>query len=106
MADPQPTEKSVFLAAIEIGPATERAAFVDRACAGNPGLCAAVEALLLAHEQLLRLLDATAAAAPTLDEPPPERPGKAVGPYKLLEAIGEGGMGTVWLAQQTEPVRR
>src|SRR5262249_4465415 len=101
------SEKSIFLQAIEMTSATERAAYLDQACAGNPTLRAEVEALLLAHETPQRVLDAAEAITPTTDQvSPPEKPGMLIGPYKLLQQIGEGGMGIVFMAEQQEPVRR
>src|SRR5262245_34793240 len=106
MAEQHQSGRSVFLAAVEIGSRTARAAFLDEVCAGNPPLRAEVEALLQAHEQPQRLLD-TPAGIPTLDESQLlEGTGTVIGPYKLLHPIGEGGMGTVFLAEQTQPVQR
>jgi serine/threonine protein kinase len=101
------TDESIFAAALAIGSPSERATYLDRACAGRPDLRREVEALLAAHAADNPL------DRPPMDlirtgayEPPREQPGVSVGPYKLLQEIGEGGMGTVFLAEQTEPVRR
>src|SRR5262249_33679284 len=92
--------------ALEITSAAERAAFLDRACGANQALRAEVEALLRAHEHSGDLLDLPENSAVTTDLSGREGPGTVIGPYKLLEPIGEGGMGAVWMAEQTEPIQR
>src|SRR6516225_10160713 len=106
MSEPSLPEESIFAQALEITSAAERAAFLDRACGDNQGLRAEVEALLRAHEQSGDLLDLPEKPPVTTDLPGHERPGTLLGPYKLLEPIGEGGMGSVWMAEQTEPIQR
>src|SRR5262245_4345093 len=111
-ADPNPA-KAIFLEAVERHTPDQWPAFLDRACAGQPELRGQVEALLGAHREVgtaqHRELAEGADPSPvaTIDLlPVTEGPGTVVGPYKLVEPIGEGGMGTVWMAQQTEPVKR
>jgi WD40 repeat protein/serine/threonine protein kinase len=101
---------SILGEAAECRSPEERAAFLDEACAGDAGRRARVEALLRAHQAAGNFLrDNAPPSEPiaTTDEPPvPERPGAVVGAYKLLEQIGEGGFGVVFMAEQTKPVRR
>ena len=100
--------ETVFGEAMAIGPPAERAAYLDQACGGDDALRRQVESLLDAHSRAGSFLDGhgvspTLALAPAS---PPEGPGAIIGPYKLLEEIGEGGMGTVYMAEQSQPIRR
>jgi serine/threonine protein kinase/tetratricopeptide (TPR) repeat protein len=97
--------ESLFAAALE-KPAAERAAYLEQACAGDAALGRRLDALLRAREAAGSFLEAPAHALAPAEEPFSERPGVAVGPYKLLEQIGEGGFGVVFLAEQQQPIRR
>ncbi len=95
--------EAIFSEALEIPSVEGRAAYLDRACAADPDLRCQVESLIDAHDRAGRFL-----ASPTVsfDSGAPEPVGSTVGPYKLMEQIGEGGMGVVYVAEQTQPVRR
>jgi eukaryotic-like serine/threonine-protein kinase len=101
-------ERDIFIAALETGDPTERAALLDDACQADAELRKRVERLLDVHErQESFILDSPPAGfAATVDQPINERAGTVIGPYKLLEQIGEGGFGVVYMAEQQRPVRR
>jgi tetratricopeptide (TPR) repeat protein len=109
-------ELDLFEAAIASADPVQRAALLDRECAGKPALRARLEELLAAHGRSNPLLDQPLGAH-TIDIPRDavkadaatrvETAGTIIaGRYKLLQQIGEGGMGSVWMADQTEPVKR
>jgi serine/threonine protein kinase/tetratricopeptide (TPR) repeat protein len=102
--------QSIFGRALEIESPADRAAYLDEACGPDAGLRAEIEGLLAtlgrAGEFMRRPAAAVAVGGTAAYEPLTEGPGARVGPYKLLQQIGEGGMGVVYMAEQEEPVRR
>jgi tetratricopeptide (TPR) repeat protein len=115
----KPSRDSIVCNAVEISSPQERAKYVARACGDDAALRRQVEALVAAHFEAGSFLEQPAVAertgAYTPDPAPEEKPkpaanvegpGAVIGPYKLLQQIGEGGMGAVFMAEQTRPVQR
>src|SRR6516225_2488363 len=99
-------EETLFAEALG-KPPEARAAFLDAQCKGDAELRQRVDALLQANDNPDPFLEAPAPViGATLDASAAELPGMVIGPYKLLQQIGEGGMGTVYMAEQTQPVQR
>jgi eukaryotic-like serine/threonine-protein kinase len=106
--------EALFEAALELAVPAERAAFLERECAGDAALRARLERLLAAHTRsqdfftdcrpALNPVEPGEAGDPLL--PVEEELGRRIGPYKLLQKIGEGGCGVVYLAEQEKPVCR
>src|SRR5580658_3225907 len=116
--------EDIFSQALQIQNQPDRAAFLEKACAGDSQLRERVESLLAAHQEAASFLEnpakeisaqttrpaegsePAATIRPTAYRPITEGPGTVISHYKLLQSIGEGGMGSVWLAQQSEPMKR
>src|SRR5687768_3326118 len=95
-----PRANDVFLQALELTTAEERKAHVAEACAEDTDLHGQVMALIEASQKAGSFLETPLEVS--VDQTISEKPGAVIGPYKLLQELGEGGMGTVFLAEQVE----
>jgi serine/threonine protein kinase len=104
-----PSERTIFFGALDVDDPAQRARFLDQACENNPALRANVDALLQANEQSDHIIDRPPIeVADTADLITSDNHwiDKQIGDYRLMEQIGEGGFGLVFVAQQSKPVRR
>src|SRR5438067_7989659 len=98
-------EKEIFEQAIEIASDEERQGYLKGACGADAALRERIQALLKADEGAQSFLPGEP-QRPATTAPITEKPGDKIGRYKLLQQIGEGGCGVVYMAEQEEPVRR
>src|SRR6516165_6084467 len=106
MSDAMAGAKAIFLEALDCKGADELMRFLEQACGSDAALRTRVEELLRAHRDAGAFLGGGEKPGATCDHSIAERPGTVIGPYKLLQEIGEGGMGTVFMAEQAQPVHR
>jgi serine/threonine protein kinase len=105
MNDPSPLE-SIFFAALQKQPGVERSEYLDQACVSDPELRRQLDRMLGAQANASFMRHPVLAGDATVNEATIEGPGTVIGPYKLLQQIGEGGFGAVYMAEQEKPVKR
>ena len=99
--------KSIFLEAVDRHAPEQWPAFLEQACAGDVLLRAEVQKLLRTQAAIGSFHEPPRTSpGETVDHPPTERPGTVIGPYRLVQPTGEGGMGVVYMAEQDKPARR
>ena len=109
MNEPRQREETILEAVIALPP-DKRAGYLDQACGKDPQMRQRIEGLIQAHEKAGAFMAQPAAPQPgptvRVSVPLTEKPGDKIGHYKLLQQVGEGGCGVVYMAEQQEPIKR